>query len=89
LRPILIANPRSDSTFVAVAEALMKDGVPTADALQQGLRRHFPRAVVRPRELSGEQVTVWYAYRDGHWTRNGGGRNDLVSNEQPRDGGAR
>lgn len=35
-------------------------------ALQDRLRRLFPRAVVRARGLSGEPA-AWYVYRDGAW----------------------
>ena len=39
--------------------------------LQDHLRRRWPRALVRPRELAGEQAQIWYVYRDGHWVRPG------------------
>ena len=40
----------------------------TAAALETRLRERFTHAAVHARELSDEQVTVWYVYRDGHWT---------------------
>jgi hypothetical protein len=67
LAPTLILNPRHDARFVAVAEALMGDGVDTPSELQEQLSRQYPRVVVRPRELTGESFTIWYVYRDGHW----------------------
>lgn len=70
--PLLIVNPADDLTFAATARAKAptSDG---ADELQAVLRSDYPRAVVRPRELSGESGRVWYVYRDGHWTRSGRG----------------
>ena len=38
-------------------------------ALQAALRRHYPRVAVHPRDLTGEPLTVWYVYREGHWVR--------------------
>lgn len=66
-RPVLILNPRDDAGFTDLAEALVAEGIATAGALQARLRERFPAAAVRPRELSSEQITVWYVYRDGHW----------------------
>jgi hypothetical protein len=63
----LVVNPRDDSRFVALAEKLVADGVRSPDDLQQRLRREYPEAVVRARELDGEAFTIWYVYRDGHW----------------------
>jgi len=37
--------------------------------LQRRLRDRFPRAIVRPRELAGERLEIWYVYRDGRWIR--------------------
>ena len=37
--------------------------------LEETLRSRYPGAVVRRRELAGEHLEVWYAYRDGHWIR--------------------
>jgi hypothetical protein len=37
------------------------------EELEAMLRDSYPRAVVRPRALSGETLVVWYVYRDGHW----------------------
>jgi hypothetical protein len=66
VRPVLITNPRSDEAFVAAVEAAV-DGADAPADLQARLRERYPQAVVRPRDLSSEPVTVWYVYRDGHW----------------------
>jgi hypothetical protein len=67
-RPILVLNPRSDRSFVTYVDHLSREELTTAVALQARLREQFPRAVVHARGLSGEDVTMWYVYRDGHWT---------------------
>lgn len=69
--PILVLNPRSDRSFVNYVGQVARDGLTTPAALQARLREQFPRAAVRARGLSGEDVTMWYVYRDGHWTRGG------------------
>jgi hypothetical protein len=74
----LVVNPRSDTPFVGLAERLMADGVRSPEDLQQRLRREYPEAVVRARELDGEAFTIWYVYRDGHWITG--------SREQPEGG---
>jgi hypothetical protein len=63
----LVVNPRDDTPFVALAERLVADGVRSPNELQARLRREYPDAVVRARELDGEAFTIWYVYRDGHW----------------------
>jgi hypothetical protein len=63
----LVVNPRDDTPFVALAERLVADGVRSPGELQSLLRREYPDAVVRARELDGEAFTIWYVYRDGHW----------------------
>ena len=68
MAPTLILNPRNDARFVAVAEAIVSEGVASPGKLQERLRRDYPEVVVRPRELTGEVLTVWYVYRDGYWT---------------------
>ena len=65
-RPNLVTNPVDDVGFRDAAEAALLDGQSAAD-LQQALRRRYPRAVVRARDLTGERNAVWYVYRDGHW----------------------
>jgi hypothetical protein len=66
VRPVLIINPRSDTAFVDAVQAAV-DGVDDPGELQRRLRERHAHAVVRPRDLSSEPVTVWYVYRDGHW----------------------
>ena len=67
--PILVLNPRSDRSFVTYADRLSREELTTAASLQARLREQFPRAIVHARGLSGEDVTMWYVYRDGRWTR--------------------
>jgi hypothetical protein len=66
-RPVVIANPTHDHPFVALAERLVGEGAATPDELQARLRTEFPRTIVRERQLAGETMRMWYAYRDGHW----------------------
>jgi hypothetical protein len=69
----LVLNPRSDSDFVSYAESILADGAATPEDFEARLRERYRSAVVRPRELSSEPLTLWYCYRDGAWTprRNG------------------
>ena len=76
MAPTLILNPRHDARFVAVAEAIVTDGVDPPVALQERLRQDYPHVVVRPRELTGESFTIWYVYRDGHWVPGPGGETE-------------
>ncbi len=68
-RPTLVLSPADDAQFCAVVERLFDDAPSKPDLLQALLRRQYPHAVVRPRELAGEQIEMWYVYRDGHWVR--------------------
>ena len=68
-RPILVLNPVADAEFRDLARRSLDDGVTTPRALQEVLRKRYPAAVVRPRELADERDPVWYIYRDGHWVR--------------------
>ena len=68
MRPTLVINPMTDRAFVALAEELAEGGVRTTEALETGLRVRYPRAAVHARDLAGEPITIWYVYRDGHWT---------------------
>jgi hypothetical protein len=72
LRPILLVNPRTDAEFAAVARELL-EATPEDDpvVLEGRLRERYPTATVHVRSLSDEPTTVWYLYRDGHWTRPG------------------
>ncbi len=69
MRPVLVINPRTDAAFVAFVREQIDD-LPDEDpsSLEIRLREHHPAAVVHVRLLSSEPVTVWYVYRDGHWT---------------------
>jgi hypothetical protein len=65
-RPTLVSNPADDLAFASAAEAALEEGQSPSE-LQVLLRREYPRAVVRARDLAGERPVVWYVYRDGHW----------------------
>jgi hypothetical protein len=71
-RPMLVLNPADDEEFHSAAQHLVENGFVEPTLLQDCLRARWPRAVVRPRELAGEQDQIWYVYRDGHWVRPGG-----------------
>jgi hypothetical protein len=66
-RPTLVTNPTDDQAFSEAAAAALIDARST-DELQAALRRDYPRAVVRDRDLTGDAL-VWYVYREGHWVR--------------------
>ena len=70
-RPTLVLNPADDDEFRASAERMIEDGIGAPADLQEQLRRRWPAALVRPRELAGEHGEIWYVYRDGHWVRHG------------------
>jgi uncharacterized protein YbjT (DUF2867 family) len=65
--PTLVTNPADDLAFAAAAASAMVDARTPAE-LQAALRRDYPRAVVRDRDLVGDPL-VWYVYREGHWVR--------------------
>jgi hypothetical protein len=71
-RPVLVLNPPGDLEFRDLAKALIDAGIRAPGVLQVRLRERHPRAVVRPRDLVGEQLPVWYVYRDGRWVGAGG-----------------
>lgn len=66
-RPTIVRNPPGDNTFAAAIAAILDSGVLDAEAAQARLREHYPNAVVRPRALASEPLTVWYVYREGRW----------------------
>jgi hypothetical protein len=68
-RPVIVANPAGDRRFRAQIDAGILAGARSPDTLEAILRTRYPNAVVRPRELAGERVPVWYVYREGHWIR--------------------
>jgi hypothetical protein len=67
MKPTLVVNPVEDEIFAAYADLLLDHGVATVGEMERRLRTIYPRAVVHPRELSGEPILIWYLYRDGHW----------------------
>src|SRR5689334_22112214 len=64
--PRILTIPSSDRAFRRQVDRLAATGPTTPDELEDRLRRLFPRAVVRFREISGEPA-AWYVYRDGSW----------------------
>lgn len=70
-RPVLFLNPRQDEEFVDAAETLLDHHSLAPAAFQDSLRQRYPNAVVRPRQLSGEAIVVWYVFREGHWNKGG------------------
>jgi hypothetical protein len=74
MRPTLIINPTDDVIFGAYAHLLLEHGAVSVVELERRLHTVYPRATVHSRDLSGEPLPIWYVYRDGHWTRPGGGR---------------
>jgi PAS domain-containing protein len=76
---LVLTIPSSDTAFRAQVERLIADEAPaTPEELEERLRRLFPRALVRRRDITGESPT-WYVYRDGGW------RSDLLGSwwEEP------
>jgi hypothetical protein len=67
MTPILVINPRSDGRFVQEVQSLAEGGIDSPSEMQRFLRDRYPRAVVRERELDGEQRRTWYVYREGTW----------------------
>ena len=66
-RPTIVANPSGDRAFAARIERSMSGGARHPADLEAALRPTYPAVVVRPRDISGEYLEVWYVYRDGHW----------------------
>jgi hypothetical protein len=69
VKPTIVRNPPSDAEFAAAIEAIVDDGVVDPAVAELRLREHYPRAVVRPRELAAEPTPIWYVYREGRWTK--------------------
>jgi hypothetical protein len=65
-RPVLVTNPAADRQFNAAAEKVLEEGQ-SLEEFQAILRRQYPKALVRARQLSAERWVVWYVYRDGQW----------------------
>jgi hypothetical protein len=66
--PTLVLNPPDDRDFESFVAGVVQTASGAVE-LEQGLRTRYPRALVRPRDLAGERVQIWYVYRDGHWVR--------------------
>lgn len=64
--PILLLNPVDDESFRRAVE-IWQPARWDAAGLQRHLRDRYPDALVRPRDLPGEERATWYVYRDGHW----------------------
>jgi PAS domain-containing protein len=65
--PRVITIPRSDGAFREYVERLQREQqLRSPAALEDRLRRLFPRVAARERTLSGESP-AWYVYRDGAW----------------------
>jgi PAS domain-containing protein len=63
----VIKIPSTDEAFRRYVDRLRTvASLRSPEALEARLRRVFPRAVVRRREISGEPA-AWYVYRDGGW----------------------
>jgi hypothetical protein len=65
--PLIVANPAADVTFRGRIDRYVTSGSVRPAELQAALRSHYPRAVVRRRELTDEELEVWYVYREGRW----------------------
>jgi hypothetical protein len=65
--PLIVANPTSDDAFRERIDRHLATGVARPSDLEALLRVHHPQAVVRRRELTDEEIEIWYVYRDGHW----------------------
>jgi hypothetical protein len=65
--PVLVVNPRSDLEFTRFVFELAGGAELTSSELEQHVRKSYPRAVVRERDLSSEDQPTWYIYREGRW----------------------
>ena len=66
---MLLVNPRTDLEFAELArEEMAAHSEVDPAVLESRLRERYPNATIHVRELSNEPITVWYLYRDGHWT---------------------
>ncbi len=66
MRPVLIMNPPEDFDFREFVETRAADAADPG-TLQGLLRVRYPMAVARARDLSSEQLEIWYVYREGRW----------------------
>jgi PAS domain-containing protein len=65
-QPDILTIPSSDTAFRRQVERLRDAAIGTPEEFEVRLRRLFPRAVVRRRDIVGEPP-AWYVYRDGSW----------------------
>jgi len=71
--PRCICIPSNDLGFAEHVSRVLVTGLYQAPSeLQDRLRRAYPTAVVRKRELSGEMWPTWYVYRDSRLSRQEG-----------------
>lgn len=66
-RPLIVPNPAGDAAFREHIDQILARPLDRPSDLEALLRVHHPHAVVRRRELTDEELEVWYVYRDGHW----------------------
>jgi hypothetical protein len=68
--PRCICIPSDDLGFAEHVSRVLVTGLyQTPSEMQDRLRRAYPTAVVRKRELSGEMWPTWYVYRDSRVSR--------------------
>ena len=67
-RPLILANPAADRAFRDQVDRVLLGGPRRPSELEALLRVSYPKAVVRRRELTDEDLEIWYVYRDGRWT---------------------
>ncbi len=66
--PLVVCVPTTDRAFrAAVAAVLDELAEATPAELERGVRVVYPRARIRTRDLTGEPIETWYAYRDGSY----------------------
>lgn len=65
-RAELITIPSADAAFRSHVLRVAASVGRRPEALEERLKRVFPRVIVRERSLSGERP-AWYVYRDGGW----------------------
>lgn len=66
-RHIERAFPRDDIDFVALVDVEAVDAQNPGE-LESRLRSTHRDVTVRARDLAGDQIEIWYVYRDGSWT---------------------
>jgi hypothetical protein len=66
----IVTIPSADVTFARTAAEAVDVARGSPRTFETMLRRHYPAAIVRRRDISDEFETVWYVYRDG-WALHG------------------